>query len=215
MMSPAIPVDGINGPSAFLHNLRSIHIGINYDAHLLALPPLTSDIAINKYGVDEDSDFPLEGYNLPQLCIGLDYRSNPSRTFDMLLARLSWLCHAWFRNCSGFLKMLYDSGALLSGSAALKVLSGKCFDPSDIDLVVSALGEDAVEDFLLTKGYTLIHAWTTNADDYYVSGLPGLSIRRYSCGHHFVDVSTAPVGCLSVSSTLCHNMIFLVIEQSV
>jgi hypothetical protein len=73
--------------------------------------------------------------------------------------------------------MLYDSGALITGSAALKVVSGKDFVPSDIDVVVSPLGEDAVEDFLIRRGYRLVSSWVAGINDYYTSSLPGLHIH--------------------------------------
>lgn len=78
--------------------------------------------------------------------------------------------------------MLYISGALISGSTALKVISGKNFKPSDLDLVVSPLGEVMVDIFLQTKGYSLVMHLNTEADSYLMSGLPGLCLHRYVCG---------------------------------
>jgi hypothetical protein len=73
--------------------------------------------------------FALEGYNLPQICAACGYNVNPDKTFDVMSSCLSWLCCSWFDDESGFLKMLYDSGALISGSAALKLVLGKDLFP--------------------------------------------------------------------------------------
>ena len=51
--------------------------------------------------------------------------------------------------------MLCRSGALISGSAALKLISGSSFTPGDIDFVVASAQSDVVHRFLVDKGYQL------------------------------------------------------------
>jgi hypothetical protein len=176
-----ILVDHTAGLADFLLSLRFVSIDLSYDAHLLS-PPLSNrgdwlgfDCHISPH------IFALEGYNLPQICDACGYNVNPDKTFDVMSSRLSWLCCSWFNDKLGFLKMLYDSGALISGLAALKLVSGKDFVPSDIDIVVSSLGEDAIDNFLQLKGYTRDDSFALgDADDYlsnFASG--GLHVCQY------------------------------------
>jgi hypothetical protein len=159
--------------------------------------------------------FPLKGYCLPLICNACGYVNDPDEMFEVLSSRLSWLPHAWLGGSSGFLKMLYDSSTLIAGSTVLKVVSGKDFVPSDIDIVVSPLGEDAVEDFLVTRGYKLVSSWVAGIDDYYMSSLPGLRICRYVCGQHSIDISISPVSFQVLMVATYTKKVSVVFENSV
>jgi hypothetical protein len=174
-------VDHTTGPADFLLSLRFVSIDLSYDSRLLS-PPLSN--RGDRRGFDSHISphiFALEGYNLPQICDTCGYNVNPDKTFDVASSRLSWLCRSWFDDESGFLKMLYNSGALISGSAALKLVSGKDFVPSDIDIVVSSLGKDAIDNFLQLKGYTRDDSFALGDVDNYLSDFAsgGLHVCRY------------------------------------
>jgi hypothetical protein len=196
VMSLALKVDKVLGPAAFLHDLRAIFVEVCYNDCLLYPPALSAPhVKFLDHALDSTA-FPLEGLTMPDICLACDYDNDAMETFNVLSARLSWLCRTWFYGCSGFLEMLYNSGAMVSGSAALKVVSGKNFVPSDTDIVVSALGADAVEDFLLMKGYMHVKSWISIDDDYATSSLLGLCVRHFMCGHRSIDVSISPVSFL-------------------
>jgi hypothetical protein len=211
----AFPVDRVLGPAAFLHDLRAIYVEICCSARLLSCPSMSALNAITLNRVHDAGAFSLEGYCLPLICDACGYVNDLAGTFEVLSSRLSWLCRAWLGGSSGFLKMLYDSGALIAGSAALKVVSGKDFVPSDIDIVVSPLGEDAVEDFLVTRGYRLVSSWVAGIGEYYTSSLPGLRIRRYACGQRSIDVSISPVSFQVLTAAVYAKKVFVVFGNSV
>lgn len=93
---------------------------------------------------------------------------------------------------------MYNSGALISGAAALKIISGKDFEPSDIDFVVSSTCADILHFYLLGRRYLLSMSFTAGqSDEGYASILvPGTVVRRYAYRNRSVDVSITPVSSL-------------------
>ena len=88
------------------------------------------------------------------------------------------------------MQMLYQSGALISGSAALKLVSGKLFRPSDIDFVVTAAHADIVFAFLFLKGYQP----NFRSDTYLGCYAPAsFVVRRFARVDCSVDVTVPPV----------------------
>ena len=53
--------------------------------------------------------FSLTGYNLRHIQQLTNFVHDPAKTYEVMSARLSWLGHAWFRDTTGILKMLYES----------------------------------------------------------------------------------------------------------
>jgi len=136
-------------------------------------------------------DFVSEFHSNPfsEICTASDYAVNPANMYKIFSARLSWLCKAWFGDCTGFMEMLYRSGALISGSAALKLVSGKLFRPSDIDFVVTAAHANIVFAFLISKGYRDNFRSATYLG-YYAPA--SFVVRRFARGDRSVDVTVAP-----------------------
>ena len=148
--------------------------------------------------------FPLMGYNLDEICITFDYESCCIHTSNFMSAHLIWLVFNWFHLCTGFLAMLYNSGALISGSAVLKLISGRDFEPSDIDFVVSSTHANILHFYLLGRCYILSKSFMSLYDDEGNASnlLPGTVIQCYTYGNHSVDVSIAlvhPDGFISAS----------------
>lgn len=118
-------------------------------------------------------------------------------------SRLSWLWKEWFGSCAGVLEMLYQSGALISGSAALKLISGSSSTPGDIDFVMASAHSDDVHHFLNDKGYELDASFGASYVDrtYGTSGIQGFLLRRYRSDCRRVDVSIARFVVMDPSSS--------------
>jgi hypothetical protein len=88
------------------------------------------------------------------------------------------------------MKMFYNSRAVLSGSAALKLISGKNFHPSDIDFIVPATRAPILFSYLLTKGFQLDLSFGASSPAYSTSFL---HIFRFAQADRSIDITLTPV----------------------
>ena len=185
-----VHVDSIKSPADFFDAFANVTVNVAYNISLLRGPTVSSAGTPHHLARFATPGFCFPDCNLPEICTASGYAMNPTITYKIFSARLSWICNAWFGNYSGFMQMLYQSGALISGSAALKVVSGKLFQPSDVDFVVTAARAHVVFAFLISKGYRH-NIRSVPYSEYYVSA--SLIVCRFTMGDRSVDVTIAPV----------------------
>ena len=190
-------------PISYLRIFDAISVTVMSNTRMLPQPTKNVVILPEDFLKKNQTEFPLGGYNLAQICESNGSQSNPDKLFTVMSSRLAWLCEEWFGSSAGVLEMLYQSGALISGSAALKLISGSSFTPGDIDFVVASAQSDVVHRFLVDKGYQLDASFGTSYANrgYDTSGIQGFVLRRYRDDNRGVDVSIAPVRCGS-----CHHL---------
>ena len=108
------------------------------------------------------------------------------------------------------LKMLYESGALISGSAALKVLSGKPFPPHDIDFVVADSRVHILKHYLESRGFKQDRSFNNSAHYFRVCA-PSFHIEWFAQQEWSVDVTITTVSnrklvdALTRSTKATHN----------
>ena len=209
-------------PSLFLKSFTSLSLEIASATQLLPRPsPISKDMQMARGAIRRGPPtFPLMGYNLDEICVTFDYESRCTHTSDFMSARLIWLVFNWFHSCTGFLAMLYDSGALISGSTVLKLISGRDFEPLDIDFVVSSTRANILHFYLLGRCYILSKSFMSSYDDEGNASnlLPGTVVRHYTYGNRSIDVSIVPVrpdGFISASNlTLVSSQMPLLLTSS-
>ena len=99
--------------------------------------------------------------------------------------------------------MLYETGALISGSAALKLVSGKAFHPNDIDFVVADSSVHIVKRYLESKGFEQDHSFDYSPN-YTCDTGPGFHVERFVQQERSVDVTITTVNNLKLDGNKEH-----------
>jgi hypothetical protein len=154
----AVLVDASKSPADSFETFSSITVNISYVVSLLCCPTICHSVIWTYPANSPAVNFCLPGFNLLEICAASGYNKDPTKTYKIFSARLSWLCHAWFGDSTDFLQMLYRSGALALSSQALQPLNwfqGSNFSPRTLILWSLPLMPVSFLPFCVQKGIDL------------------------------------------------------------